>query len=559
MSYKLLNETDDHFELEHEKDGPFVIAKKALDDQMIGKIHKMFGGGRVGYADGGVVAAPSLYSESETDFSIQTPEGDIQTLPKNFDDVETMNLYNRASAQKAKEVQEFEQKQAQLPPPPARLPVTGAPPPRIEPTTQPMIEPTPVDPTAPLANVAPAQQKPLQPAYMDYMQQILGQKPQQISPELPPDMAKAYQEMKGASLIDAQAKAEAFKENELAYKKAAENLADEEWGFQTKMQSLEDERNRLFNDTQNFKIDPTRIWTNMSTGNKVLAGISILLGGLGQGLTGRQTNPAMDVINNAIDRDIDAQKSELGKKTNLLSVNMQKYGQLRDALSATKMQIMTVLQSQVNQSASKLGTKQAQAAAQMFNADIDLKMAALKQQLASSLMMQEKMNKPGGITANDINKLDEKTRELIVPMPPTSGALASNYTFARTPEGRKKIEEAVVSYNQVMPFLQKVQNFMKEGTTLPLTEKNSMAEMYAAELFLIKKEIGKLGTISGSDIELVEPLIPQPGKLFDAGEKRKMDLLIQRADDMLNSVYSAYAGYNRSSLQNIQRPVFGGP
>lgn len=59
-------------------------------------------------------------------------------------------------------------------------------------------------------------------------------------------------------------------------------------------------------------IDPNRYWANASTGQKVLAGIGLLFGALGAGHDG--VNKSVGIINQAIDRDIDAQKENLAVK-----------------------------------------------------------------------------------------------------------------------------------------------------------------------------------------------------------------------------------------------------
>lgn len=59
------------------------------------------------------------------------------------------------------------------------------------------------------------------------------------------------------------------------------------------------------------KIDPDRWWNSKSTEGKILAGIGMVLGGIGGGLAKTGRNPAMDVMNNAISQDIDAQKHDI--------------------------------------------------------------------------------------------------------------------------------------------------------------------------------------------------------------------------------------------------------
>lgn len=66
------------------------------------------------------------------------------------------------------------------------------------------------------------------------------------------------------------------------------------------------------------KIDPNRVWGSMETGNKMSAVASLFLGAFGAGATGAQ-NAAMDVLNKAIDRDIDAQKANLQTKKDVIS------------------------------------------------------------------------------------------------------------------------------------------------------------------------------------------------------------------------------------------------
>lgn len=60
-------------------------------------------------------------------------------------------------------------------------------------------------------------------------------------------------------------------------------------------------------------VDPNRFWAHMDTGNKILAGIGILLGGVGQGFTGDTTNKSMEIIQNAIHQDIQLQKDAIDR------------------------------------------------------------------------------------------------------------------------------------------------------------------------------------------------------------------------------------------------------
>jgi hypothetical protein len=58
------------------------------------------------------------------------------------------------------------------------------------------------------------------------------------------------------------------------------------------------------------KVDPGNLWANMDTGQRVVALLGLMMGGFSAGVTGGK-NEAMEALQRAIDRDIDAQKTNL--------------------------------------------------------------------------------------------------------------------------------------------------------------------------------------------------------------------------------------------------------
>lgn len=61
------------------------------------------------------------------------------------------------------------------------------------------------------------------------------------------------------------------------------------------------------------QVDPEKWWSDRSTGQKIAGFLAAIIGGLVQGRTGGR-NSGLDMINQAIDRDIDAQKHNLSAK-----------------------------------------------------------------------------------------------------------------------------------------------------------------------------------------------------------------------------------------------------
>lgn len=98
---------------------------------------------------------------------------------------------------------------------------------------------------------------------------------------------------------------------------------------QDQYNQLNQERLHTLDDMDNNHIDPKHYVENMTTGDKVKTSIGLILGGFGA-LAG-QGNMAYQNLQNNIARDIDAQKSNMGQRQNMLSNNVAQFGNLKDA------------------------------------------------------------------------------------------------------------------------------------------------------------------------------------------------------------------------------------
>lgn len=546
MNYNLVDEDDNKFVVGN-GDSSFSIAKYGLDDGFMEKLRML---PRVGYAEGGIVEEPAP-SALESGLKAQSGIGDI------FGAIaspigEAMQAGLEAPTPRGLQFAPYGEfggaaEATSMPTGPVSEPIPG----RTGATGT-------WSPEAGAPAAAPEATADTTPPYLKMMQEMAasGQPP---SFAMPPEIMSGYQKMQQGTMAQAQAHADAAMEQARLYDEQAKDLELQQIAYRKQTEKLDSEIADLQKGIATQKIDPNRIWTNTNTGNRVLANISLLLGGLSQGLTGGKSNPAMDVINNAIDRDIDAQKAELGKKQNLLSLNLAKYGRLDQAFQATKMQIMAVTQAQINQQAAKMGSKQALAAAQVASGQMDVQIAMLKNKLASDFAASQKLQDPKGLSFDDIMKLDEKMREVMVPIPPTAGNQFKNrFIPAVSKEDATKIKTAYTLYQQTAPLLQRVRVAMDKGMTLPKTAQNDIANALKSEIILLQKNLQQLGQITEADMDLVNPLIPQVGKLFDAGERAKLDLLMKRNDELIDAAYMGKTGYNRAAYKGAEKPVFGG-
>lgn len=111
--------------------------------------------------------------------------------------------------------------------------------------------------------------------------------------------------------------------------------------FQTASAPLLEERQKWINDLQNQHVNPDHYINNMSTGKHITTAIGLILGGIGGGLTG-QENPVLKSLNMAINRDLEAQQTDIGTKKTLLESNFKQYGDMRTAYDMSQVMMNDV-------------------------------------------------------------------------------------------------------------------------------------------------------------------------------------------------------------------------
>jgi len=137
-----------------------------------------------------------------------------------------------------------------------------------------------------------------------------------ISPELQDiqDAQKELAEQQKTTAIDlsaAQAKSDEAQLVELQKGQAAQTKLDNAKKVVQDKHNIEMAKEQANIDTRReelSKMKPQDFWADKSTGDKLKMGIAVLLGAVGQGLTGARTNAAITAMNNTINKDLEKQK-----------------------------------------------------------------------------------------------------------------------------------------------------------------------------------------------------------------------------------------------------------
>jgi hypothetical protein len=358
--YKVLDEGDHHFIVQHPGGESFTIAKHALSPELLEEIRGM----RVQkMADGGEVpdptaalTAPILPADAPNATIIpQAPPApnylDAPPLP-NAPLTKIENALSDPSIVR----------NAIWPNADGRTPAPA----------------TPADPAPPAA--APEAAAPI--ASVAAPQPGTARAPAASSDPSTSLMRQGFAQEKAGAAGEAKALGDQGKETA----KVLDTLASQQKQFQetynAKLSEYSKERESLEASYRDGKIDPHRYFSNLSTGNRILAGISLFLGGLSGGLSGRGGNVALDIIQKNIDRDIDAQKSDLDKKNSLLRLNMEKTRDLNQAQLLTQNQLLSAAKVQVESAAAKYQGPIAQARAQALIGAINEKQSQNEMSLA---------------------------------------------------------------------------------------------------------------------------------------------------------------------------------
>lgn len=389
--------------------------------------------------------------------------------------------------------------------------------------------------------VAPAQ-KSATPAYLQQTQRALTPVPRAQptqtemvgsgQPQDPLQMAsQAYDDMKRINLSIAESEQEKADRVAIAQLASIKRLENLEQNYNRQLKALNDEGNQLQNDIMTTKIDPFRIYSRMSTGNRVLAAVSLLIGGVSQGLLRSQTNPAWDVIQDALNRDIDAQKTELGRKQTLLSFNLQKYGRLDAATAATRAQLLNIVQAQINLAATKANSDIAMKNAELTNAQIDLEKAKLYDSLAKTTVTDDVLNTQTGIDPSMVMALPEKTRKLLVRVP------NGQYYPAKDEDLAKKANDIILGLNSVEAVLNRSENILRGSSfKSPTSKEIGLAESTQNQLLLEIKNLAMLGVLNEGDKAIIDPMLPDLKTMLNKGpEFGRIEALRSYLIDRINA------------------------
>jgi hypothetical protein len=236
------------------------------------------------------------------------------------------------------------------------------------------------------------------------------------------------------------------------------------------------------------QIDPQRFWNSRSAPQQILGALAVALGEAGRSLTRSSTNTALDIINDAIKRDFDAQKitgdQRLLKEQNALrriDAEINKFSQLsQDQLRRSQLE---QIQAGLRQQQMQLKQRQAQ------------------------MMMRAAITKSGnGVdpdTARMLYSEDEMERAVALP----------NGNMVIAPVSAKAVQEVrkdLATDAALLNHFSKLTSMAKNYNKLDLRERAAMDSQIKLTVGNLKKLVGESGAMTERDREFILSSLGDP-------------------------------------------------
>jgi hypothetical protein len=333
--------------------------------------------------------------------------------------------------------------------------------------------------------------------------------------------------------------------------------------FQEQAAATQRRADDLFQATLNAQIDPNRVWAQADMGQRVGAGIALILGGIGAGLGGGP-NMALQQINRIIDMDVDAQKSNLEKQQTLLGHYLQQGRDMRSAHQLAKSDLQDLVAAQMLRVSASFGGDKAAAAAQLAAGQLRTEAAGLRSnmyaqeyqravqraqmqsQMEMNRLLMQVVNAPrtpaGGVQMDPRIKqaLPKEWRETMLALPDGS------WGFAADASARAKLEEGFEVASTFASTLKRYRGLLESGhPAIGVWGDRETADVTRRDMIAQLAKLEATGVLQKHDIEYLEPMVPDIRAFFtpDKALEKRLDALQAALTDRVDAKLKTLKGY----------------
>jgi hypothetical protein len=313
--------------------------------------------------------------------------------------------------------------------------------------------------------------------------------------------------------------------------------ANDQMVQENRLEQMQIDERKALDDLSNTKKDPERYWKEKGTGARIAAGIAVAFGAFAASMTGMR-NGALDIINSAIDRDLDAQESEIKIKRDKVDAQGNMIARFERQGASRQNARLMARQAYLEDTAMKIADKAANSPADVKQ-QADTQIAAIRAEADKAAA-----------------KRAEHNREFIKTQAPTT--VGGN---AQLPAGEAaKLGEATSAAEAVRDLNAKWKDnasgfFNWVASKLPGTN----ASRYENRANVAAQIVGGYlegGKLMEQDLIRYKEMLPHAGETKETA-KQKMDALVTMIANRQKGQKNALAGsgYNVSGIPNAA-PTF---
>lgn len=250
-----------------------------------------------------------------------------------------------------------------------------------------------------------------------------------------------------------------------------------------------------FKELGGAKVDPNNFWKSRSTGQKIALGIGVFL----SGLSGGQNN-ALKIIDNAINRDIQAQKDDFRRQgesaRNTYSLMVKKFGSEEKAEQASLAMAYKNFQLKASMMGKRHSSKKIQGNALKLMGETQLKINDFASKMAK-ISGGAVAPARGLVEADQVRSEDERKR--YVPLLKQM-ALTEKDAKELKEQSTAKIDADTLLTRAIQHRKQHGAEFLDRGAI-------AQGQSIHQSLVLKVKELGKLGVLSKDDMGIINGMI----------------------------------------------------
>lgn len=290
--------------------------------------------------------------------------------------------------------------------------------------------------------------------------------------------------------------------------------------YQQHFSQLNQERQNFMDDINNQHIDPNHYMGSLSTAGRLQTAIGLIAGGMGGAFGGG--NSALQFLNNQIDRDINAQKANLGVKQTLLEANMRQFGNMRDALDMTRVMQMDMVGNQLKQAAAQAQSPLAKARLLQAAGQIDQQAAPVLSQIAMRKTLL------GGMQSGRVQP--SQVIRMIVPPAQQTQAYKELQTAQNMGNTRDNLLSAFDQAAKINTVAHRIGNPLQAGRQI-----HAILDPLFTQL---SKD--SAGRVTPQDIEMLSRFTPQAGDTAETTAVKRAQLAKFVAEKMHFPMLDAY-------------------